>query len=63
MAGVGGRFSATIKPPLNIDKATDTVARRNERSEAPAKHRNAVPIQPPKHEKFHQIGDLSRFYE
>ncbi|GGW27095.1 hypothetical protein GCM10007157_19210 [Vreelandella hamiltonii] len=54
MCDVGGRFSARRSShqsndnASNNDNATNPVARRNEQSEAPAKHRNAVPIQPPK---------------
>ena len=60
MAGVGGRFSARRSSHHPYEKATNPVARRNERSEAPAKHRNAVPIKPPKSRKnFRKIGDLS----
>lgn len=62
MRDVGGRFSARRSShqsndnatnndnanATNPDNATNPVARRNERSEAPAKHCSAVPIQPPK---------------
>ena len=48
MCDVGGRFSARRSSHQSNDNAINPVARRNEQSEAPAKHRNAVPIKPPK---------------